>query len=275
MTELPAMVSFGDGSRAWRATSSRLARQAASSNYFSRIKVHTISSLPNEDAQENYLTGNDYQAGKGFGYWRWKPRIVVDSLNNLDSKTPGVWYLDAGCTLVCNLATRARMNFYLEKGLEAGWGVGFQLGEPFTEARYTKRAVHEKFGLSRELASTGQVQATAVFFANTDLGKHVAHEWLLASKERSLFDDSDDFPRLDIPSANYVGHRHDQSVLSCILKTFGLQTLDDELNIERPELLLMPKDKIPYPILGTRHKSRFDSLSMNPAMRAIRMVEGL
>ena len=271
----PSLVSFADGSDVWRATGRRLERQALESGMFSSVRVFNSgvgvkeAGVFREDAEK--ATSPEK---KGFGYWRWKPQIVLESLKRLEGDSPGIWYIDAGSSIYCNSTAKKRMEEYVDKGHGNGWGLGFQLTSEFSDAAYTKKSVHEEYNLSLELAQTGQVQATAVFFANRPRGLELAEEWFNASLRADLFDDSRNVPREDILAEQFIGHGHDQSVLSCLLKTSGSEVVPDELGIPRSYLLSMNQDEIPFPIQGTRHKSRFNTLSMNPLVRAVRMIEG-
>jgi hypothetical protein len=130
--------------------------------------------------------------------------------------------------------------------------------------------------ISEELKAAGQVQATAFFISNTKEGLALARKWADLSKQVELFDDSLNVPTPSCPINLYVDHRHDQSVLSLLVKSGQIPLLPDELNQERSTTLNQISDQgVKVPILATRHKSFFSTLSMHPAARAVRAIEGL
>jgi hypothetical protein len=132
------------------------------------------------------------------------------------------------------------------------------------------------FLLSPKLQAVGQVQATAFFIVNSQDGLELAHEWASLSKRVDLFDDSSNAPSHYCRPGVYLDHRHDQSVLSLLIKATGIPLLSDELNQERSTTLAqLSLEGVRVPIVATRHKGNFSTLSMNPVARAVRAIEGL
>jgi hypothetical protein len=268
--ELPAFLSFAGGKYAWRATGRRVLRQAAASQYFSSAKL-----LRPEDPERARMYGELNSSTRGYGYWRWKPQIVYQQLQSLPKSVPGLWYLDAGCTIFSSAAARVRMRQYLDFGLQTGVGTFFQLPSNYSDLAFTKEMTHSAIPISAELQATGQIQATAFFLANTDDGLSLARRWADLSEREELFDDSCNFRTLACPENLFVAHRHDQSVLSLLVKSREIPVLSDELNQDRATTLHQVSGQgVEVPILATRHKSYFSSLSMHPAARAVRAIEG-
>lgn len=264
--QLPAFVTFAEGSHAWRATGVRIGKQAKRSGMFSRVVVLSGNDLEKLIGRVQFDRGS-----RGYGYWRWKPAVIWEQLQKLPEDCPGLWYVDAGCTIFANETARARMGEYSQISKDFGWGLAFHLGSQYSDAKYTKGLVAQNFNLTAEMLASGQVQATAVYFSNNCDGHSLARAWYEASLREELFDDSDMRPAPECAVTDFVWHRHDQSVLSALVKSNSLRTLPDELNLERAELL--SGGTVRFPIIATRHRSRFSSLSMNPAMRFIRMIE--
>lgn len=263
----PHFITFASGGYAWRATGRRIYRQARRSDYFSTIQLLGASEV------KPLFTGEEFNANtKGFGYWRWKPRIVWAALQLLPPRSPGLWYVDAGSSFFETAPAKKRFEDYLEFGASQGAGAFFQLSEEFSEDKYTKGLAFDTIHVTPEMAKTGQIQATAFFLSNSDEGRELASEWSRLSYQIELFDDSQNFPADRSQTDSYAWHRHDQSILSLLLKARSVKAIPDELNFDRKELLISSLH--PFPIAATRHRSGFESLSMNPAMRAIRAVEG-
>lgn len=264
--KLPQFLTFADGSYAWRATGVRLGKLATKSGMFSKVVVLNAKNL--SESKRGHL----YHAGaRGYGFWRWKPEIIWEQLKSLPQDCPGLWYVDAGCTIFDNEIARARLDEYAQIAREFGWGLAFHLDSRFSDAKYTKELVAQTFGLTEEMLKSGQVQATAIFFANNTEGRALSQAWFEASNRGELFDDTDVRPSAVCADNDFVEHRHDQSVLSALIKSRALSTLPDELNVERATLLTL--DPVTVPIVATRHRSLFPTLSMNPLMRFIRLLE--
>ncbi len=271
MIESPAFITFADGRYAWRATGRRILRQASGSGYFSS------STLKNsQDPTRTREFGEMDSAARGFGYWRWKPQIVYQQLQSLPSSVPGLWYVDAGCTIFNSSEAKSRMEEYLEFGLANQVGTFFQLSKSFSDLSYTKRLTHATIPISLERQKEGQVQATAFFIANSSGGKELVSQWASLSRHAELFDDSSNIASEYCPAGQYVDHRHDQSVLSLLVKSRDIALLPDELNQDRKTTVLeQTENRVSVPIVATRHKSTFSTLSMNPMLRAVRALEGL
>lgn len=165
---------------------------------------------------------------------------------------------------------------YLDFGLENRVGTFFQLPSIYSDLAYTKGLTHSAIPISSDLQAAGQIQATAFFISNTSDGLSLAGKWADLSRQEELFDDSSNAPYPPFPEDLYVDHRHDQSVLSLLVKSVRIPVLSDELNQERSTTLHQVSEGcVEVPILATRHKSNFSTLSMNPAARAVRAIEGL
>lgn len=271
MTELPAFLTFAGGNYAWRATGRRILRQATTSMYFSSAELRGP-----EDPERSKIFGELTLSSRGYGHWRWKPQIVYQKLQALPKSIPGLWYIDAGCTIFTSSTARTRMREYLDFGLQNGVGTFFQLPNTYSDLSYTKNLTHMAIPISQDLQSAGQVQATAFFISNTKEGLSLARKWADLSMQVELFDDSSNIPTPSCPKNLYMDHRHDQSVLSLLVKSGQIPLLPDELNLDRSTTLQQASDQgVKVPILATRHKSYFSTLSMHPAARAVRAIEGL
>lgn len=271
MKALPAFLTFAGGTYAWRATGRRILRQAAASLYFSSAKL-----LGPEDPDRLHTYGELDSSTRGYGHWRWKPQIVYQEMQALPRSIPGLWYVDAGCTIFRSPAARARMVEYLDFGLENGVGTFFQLPSIYSDLSYTKSLTHSAIPIATNLQAAGQIQATAFFISNTIDGVSLVRKWADLSRQVELFDDSSNVPAPSCPENLFVDHRHDQSVLSLLVKSEQIPVLSDELNQERSTTLReVSEGGVDLPIVATRHKSHFSTLSMNPAARAVRAIEGL
>lgn len=262
---LSNLVSFADGSSAWRLTGGRLRRQAINSGYFSRVEV-----LNARDVSEVELD----RSARGFGHWRWKPEIILSRLRALEPWVDGVWYIDAGCSIFNSIPAQLTMQRFSDIAMSNKIGLFFQLEYPYTDANFTKHSVAQCLGARASDLESGQFQATAFFVRRTPEGIKLVEDWTQLSRQGWPFDDSFDVSATD--SMLYGGHRHDQSVLSLLLKMRGYVGLQDELNVDRTDLLRdMSLGTNARPIVATRHRSFFSDLRMNPLSRGIRAAQAL
>ncbi len=171
---------------------------------------------------------------KGFGYWCWKPQIVLQTLDRLDEGDV-VLYADAGCHL--NARGRKRLEEYFEIASNCSSGIlGFQSGLPTPEVPRPKKS---QIWLEREwtkgdlldhldaredpILNRGQVMSTAFLIrkcpqsmAFVDAWKDVyLHDMSLVDNSKSISPNCPEFKK----------HRHDQSVFSLLCTKMGVTTV--------------------------------------------------
>lgn len=151
---------------------------------------------------------------KGYGYFAWKPELVLSTLRNPDLDLDMVIWVDAGCELNSNAITRARFSSLVNRSLKRGYYF-YDLDYP--EEQYTKRDVLLKF--PNVSSKTRQVQAT--FFMVTKAHVQLIENWTTCVLEN--IKNIDLSPSLDKESASFIEHRFDQSLLSLIVKTENLE----------------------------------------------------
>jgi hypothetical protein len=144
-----------------------------------------------------------------------------------------VHYLDSGCWL--NSAGLERMKDYVEMCNSANNGiVAFQVPEHpieelewyrLPEKRWTKRYVLEKFGVynNTEVMESNQIEATTLFIKKNSESMRIIKEWrdLFIADVKMI----NDAPSDSIEHPEFIEHRHDQSVLSLLLKKYGCTTI--------------------------------------------------
>lgn len=186
----------------------RLAEQARSAGWFDDVIVVTENSkalgVPDILREIEELRR---KFPKGYGLWAWKPAIVKAALSGLPAGAL-LFYVDAGCEMsafgterfdeLSNWATRHSALFF---------------SLPFLEREGTRADLFDRYG---PLQETPQIQATWFALRNDEIGRSIANNWHDASR-------ADDFSFLkemsDSANSAALQHRHDQSVLSCIVKS--------------------------------------------------------
>jgi hypothetical protein len=212
---------FGDGSLRWRNAASRVAASATASPV--AVDILLLDHRTLQERSSAYASWGNRSparpATRGFGYWVWKPFVLLAALN--DKRYRGVIYVDAGSTLNFSTASsQSRFIEYLEIASESG---ALLQQMCHLERSWTKPEVLAKFP-DPSIHHSGQIEATHLVFSSSvtsiDFLKHWAE--LATSAGGQLLDDSRWIPNL---YEDFREHRHDQSLLSCLAKESGFGTV--------------------------------------------------
>jgi hypothetical protein len=166
---------------------------------------------------------------RGFGYWCWKPQIILQALNSIDMGDI-IHYADIGCHL--NIQGRERLLEYFEICQLANSGIlSFQdkfIGNVFfdnrvgknlgIERKLTKGDLLDYFNVrhNQEIVDTPQIGATTMFIKKTPLSMCLVTIWIRTfSNNFNLIDDT-------ISASHnlegFLEHKHDQSIWSILTK---------------------------------------------------------
>jgi len=221
----------------WGKASRRLEKQARSLGEFASIRVWTECDL--ESAIFNPVRRYLRTENRGFGFFLWKPVMVLEELRSLKNGE-FLLYVDAGCHL--NKPGRHRFDAYLSalnsskedvfvyefpapspKILEQGPFLSFKgLNDP----AYAKSEVLSEFltlGLTKKDFESASIQGGILLIQKSPKSVALIEKWSdYARKRPELFDDSLDKGG---EGAQFVDHRHDQAFLSVIAKKYGVATL--------------------------------------------------
>ncbi len=201
-------VTFGDGSPLYRASANRLARNAKQSGWFSKSVKYEFKDIRTEFKK---YSPRDFEKNRGFGYWLWKPMVLKKfAIQNVDLDL--IMYADAGCHLNVNEVSSSRFADYVNGITASNPAVAFQ--SDHIERHWTKGDLLKQFNESHY--GTGQFLAT-VLIGNRDFLINLCDDWIkLARLNNSHFLDDSNSECPNDP--NFVEHRHDQSILSLLLK---------------------------------------------------------
>jgi hypothetical protein len=217
-------VSFGAGRRAYGTALKRLKREIKQLDPEARVWLFDDSNIADkiEGLDQPFLSfARDHT--RGFGYWVWKPWVILEVMKHA-KEGDIVFFLDVGCTVHTSQKSRLRYEWYREYIRKNG-SLFFQ--EKFLEYSWTKKEVAEYFQLSEEHLASGQIISGIHGHYVDSSSRSIIQEWLEACTL--------DLGRLvvDVKSSvgedeRFVEHRHDQSVLSCLIKSKGLSAVPDE-----------------------------------------------
>lgn len=235
------LCSFGDSR--YEESRERLLEQANCFELFDAIHLYNeydLSDSFREDFKE-YL----HAGVRGFGYWVWKPRIILDTLTTMDDGDV-LLYIDMGCHL--NSKGKERLFGYWQEVKQNGSGFLIsQLESIRKEYLWTKGDLLEYFGVrDTEIIQSPQYQSGIIFIRKEPKTVALVQSWLdLYYEDFHLLDDS---PSLSLNEEGFVEHRHDQSALSLLLKRHGTSVIPLE-EVDRPNWNLYSRF---YPILIER-----------------------
>jgi len=156
---------------------------------------------------------------RGAGYWLWKPYFILKSLSLVDAGDI-VFYSDAGAVFIRDV------NPILDICKESSSGVTtFRLSGGHKEGEYTRREVMEKIGVdSEKVRKSNQHMASFCLFRKCTYTVDFLNSWLSYCRQPDIITDTAG----DISSfPEFKDHRHDQSVLSLLIKKNNLSPLAD------------------------------------------------
>lgn len=209
---------------------SRIRREALNCGYFDVVNCFTENNLPEEI--NNYANLNP----RGYGFWIWKPFLISEYIKTI-SYDDIVVYCDAGCHISKN--GKNRYEQYLEI-LNTNDLICFE--QPHINQTWTKPDVFEK--LNSQDFEKKCIVSGIIIFKKTDSTVKLFEEWFqLPNNDRTLIDDS--ISKLN--NDNFLGHRHDQSIYSLIIRKYNPIILEDET-------FMFNNNNFKYPFNATRRK---------------------
>ncbi len=181
----------------------RLTDQAAALGWFHGARAITDKASPAWMSEYYELTAELRASNpKGYGLWSWKPFCVLRTLLSLE-EGDHLYYLDAGCEL--SALGEGRMKFFDRDIAEHG-ALFFEL--PFGERTWTKPSLLEKYDPA--VRESPHVQATWFGLKNCAATREIVRSWWETCSDRDFWALRDEAG---------ISHRHDQSVLSCVVKS--------------------------------------------------------
>jgi hypothetical protein len=146
---------------------------------------------------------------KGAGWMWWKPFAVDAAMKDAKDGDIVVW-IDSGCTL----APGDEWNVYFD-ALQHNDVVCIQL-DHLPEWKFTKGATVQGMGITgdRILLTSGQLISGIIFFRVCEGTRRLVQAWKEAACHYDWISGDRDADEM----ADFVDHRHDQSLLSILLK---------------------------------------------------------
>lgn len=209
------LISFGDQNFKYQKI--RLRKEAEQTNWFVEIVIHSPESIADFFDQHKDFVKNS----KGYGYWIWKPYIILAQLKKINDGDILV-YMDAGGSILlhnkCRFDEYVQMLNQTEKPI-----ITFYDGKTYGKIQYQekffqKMSVLKKFDLDKdeEFLNSGQVEGGVFICKKNDFTVNFVQEWfdLLVENNYALAINDDEF----LQTEDFLCYRHDQSILSILCK---------------------------------------------------------
>jgi hypothetical protein len=233
----------------WEDTRSRFIREATKMNVF----THIVAAQREDVEREGWPCAHRKKQERGFGYWTWKPiaclRAIREAGADVSDDTSDILvYADVGCTLSNSQSAMRRLSHYFDLVLshKTGW-LSFQ--NSFTESSWTKGDIFTHLNAWQH-ANKKQIIATVFILRTTPRNVRILEEWRELCELPHLIDDS---PSSTKNARGFVQNRHDQSLLSIVLRKRGSLVLNDETGLLR---MYMPMPLPPITATRIRAKNR-------------------
>jgi hypothetical protein len=154
----------------------------------------------------------------GAGYWLWKPYFIKRALDLL-SQGDFLFYCDSGSHFVDRIDPLIELAARTQQPV-----IPFELIH--LERCYTKRETLILMGCdAARFTDTGQRQAGLILFQKSAFAEKFVDEFLELAQDPRLITDTKS--RLGPDYADFVAHRHDQSIFSLLTKRYGLAAYRD------------------------------------------------
>jgi hypothetical protein len=210
------------GNKTYRKSRIRLAKEADKLKIFNFIRAYTPKDFGPDFKKQH---GSFIKENKrGFGYFIWKSYLINKTLKIMDDNDILV-YVDAGCTLIPKFKPRLLEYFDIINQSEYGM-LNFNLGS--MEYQYTKSDLADKLGVLHDdsIMNAPQVAGGIQIIRKCPHSIDIVEKWCYYSTEN--YHNIDNSPSIIPNHPDFKEHRHDQSVISLLVKKFGSEKIKDE-----------------------------------------------
>ena len=235
-------ITYGDSNK-YYISKKHIINMAKKSNFFASTNSLSKSSL---DQQFLKKYQNILSNSRGGGYWLWKPRLILNKINEIN-KGDIVVYADSGSSF--NFHARDKFYEYINIlcSSEAGT-LMFENRKEFTEVKYTTKELFSYFkvNLNSSIAKTTQLMGGHLILRKNDHSEYVLNEFFkVVDYDNNLITDFYNKTKQD---KQFITHRHDQSILSLLSKTSGGIGLKSQTFFRKGS-----QEQKNFPFLSVRH----------------------
>ena len=216
---MPAVHFCTFGTDTFAAALRRIEQQARASGYFDTVTLYSHSTTPGLEAHAAFIEANP----RGYGYWIWKPLVILDQMRRAGPEDIIV-YTDAGSTVNASRAAKGRWATY--RALVERAPHRLCILQPWTrEVDWCKGDLLDLLAARNRIAGP-QAWAGVQILKNTPENKALVEEWLsIMTRDNYHYVDDSLSKSPNMPTFNE--HRHDQSVISLLMKQRGAHFIPD------------------------------------------------
>lgn len=184
--------------------------------YFDSIGEYNPSNLETEFVKANARL---FENRRGFGYWCWKPRIILNELDRMEAGDV-LFYSDSQCIFESDPSPL----FELTREND-GIGIFHQKRERHFNSTWTRGDCFNLMGCLDEKYWKGDNLATTYsVWTRTDRSLSFVREWLAWNQNYQVVSDE---PSVYPNAPDFKDHRHDQSIVSLLAIKHDIQVLCD------------------------------------------------
>jgi hypothetical protein len=228
------LITFADDN--YKNAALQLKKQAEGKKCFKTIKVYD-----NNWWEKNKGSSPEENCKLGNGYWIWKPKIILERLNNPDvSYNDIIIYIDAGKSLIDSSKKINRVANNTKN-------IQYQISG-YPEIDWTMKKVWDYFNMD---LNQYLIQASAhnIIVKKTKESLAIINEW--ASINPYYFGLTDK----NVQVERFKEHRHDQSLFSMLMHKYKISPSHDFLTYRRND------ESVNYYWLSQRHKYKFFNIA--------------
>jgi hypothetical protein len=201
----------------WQNAGKRIIEEANNSNLFYKTICFTENDLDRIGFKNFY--GDELSKTKGYGYYAWKSNLLKYLYEN--EEYDYLLYLDAGSEF--NINSKNIDYFYnIVKKCQKNHFIVSKLKNEFLDKNWCKKITIETMKVIDVYSD--QIQSGFILCDKYPLVKKIIDEWVYFSE----FDNGVLINNLENRGIDehFVDHRHDQSILSLILKKYKVESLE-------------------------------------------------
>jgi hypothetical protein len=191
------LISFG--SKGYENTLTNLRNSA--SPFFDEIILYNENNI----TELKDLYPKHFEGGRGFGYWLWKPYLILKTLNNIKDDDI-IMYTDATINFVNN--PLSLFNLLANKDI-------ILFSNEYKNSQFTKYdTFHELDALDEKFTNGKHVNAAVILIKKTVNSLIFVEEYLNFCKNFKIISDEPNTNGINF--SDFIDHRHDQSILSIL-----------------------------------------------------------
>ena len=207
-------ISFGN--KNFKYQLSRICSEAREVDWFDEVIGYTPSKISNFINDHKEFFDNN---SRGFGYWIWKPYIVLEQLSKVNDGDY-VFYTDAGSRILPH--RKDKFNEYLkmldkQPILINGEGTALGAMGGYTQQKFIKLSLLKKFNLENDdkFLNSSHSESGMIAVRKCKESINLIKRWLDLILENNYINTNDDLGN-DKQLDGFIEHRHDQSILNIL-----------------------------------------------------------